>query len=514
MRYCALLAAVAIACGGSDPSVVTDVAEQSSAVERGAENRYIVVFARGVADPESAANGLLRAHGGSLGFVYRHALSGFSAELPPAAVEALARNPVVSYVERDQVMEAFAQTVPTGVRRMYADTVRARDGKRLIDGNDERVDVDVAVIDTGIDLDHPDLNVVGRTDCSGGSPFKASCSDGVGDDGNGHGTHVAGTVAALDNGIGVVGVAPGARLVAVKVLGDNGSGWNSGIIAGVDWVTKNAGTIDVANMSLGGGNSTALCDAIARSVGKGVVYAVAAGNSDANAASYSPANCPDVITVSALADFDGAPGGTAAPTCRSDQDDTLADFSNWGSTVEIAAPGACILSTWSGGGYATISGTSMASPHVAGAAALLKASGVTSAAAVREALLSNGNLAWTDDSGDGFKERLLDVSNTLVFAPRVVGGSSTPTPGDTPPPSGFSLSASPYKVKGAQHASLTWTGATSANVDVRRDGRNLYATANDGKHEDSIGSKGGGSYVYVVCEAGTNTCSNAATVTF
>jgi subtilisin family serine protease len=176
--------------------------------------------------------------------------------------------------------------------------------------------------------------------------------------------------------------------------------------------------------------------AIARSVDAGVVYAVAAGNDDKDASGFSPANHPDVITVSALADFDGLAGGGAAPTCRTDEDDTLANFSNWGSRIEIAAPGVCILSTWKGGTYNTISGTSMASPHVAGAAALL-ASGTNDPAnetdvfAIRDTLMRTGNLDWTDDSGDGIKEPLLDVRNALVYAPAMVstgGGGTTNSP--------------------------------------------------------------------------------------
>lgn len=220
--------------------------------------------------------------------------------------------------------------------------------------------------------------------------------------------------------IGVVGMAPGARLWAVKVLGDNGSGYTSWIIAGIDYVTANAASIEVANMSLGCECSSAAQDtAISNSIAKGVVYVVAAGNNDKNASTFSPANHPDVITVSALVDFDGVAGGLGSPTCRADQDDTLADFSNWGSTVEIAAPGVCVLSTWAGGGYNTISGTSMASPHAAGAAALLAArnnpNNKTDVLAIRSTLINEGNTNWTDDSGDGIKEPLLDVSDSNTF---------------------------------------------------------------------------------------------------
>jgi subtilisin family serine protease len=169
----------------------------------------------------------------------------------------------------------------------------------------------------------------------------------------------------------VVGVAPGARLWAVKVLNDSGSGYISEIVAGIDWVTARASTIEVANMSLGCQcSSQALNDALTRSTNAGVVYVVAAGNSARDAATFSPANHPQVITVSAVADFNGTAGGGAGATCRADVDDTFADFSNFGSAVDLAAPGVCITSTWTGGGYATISGTSMATPHGSGAAAL------------------------------------------------------------------------------------------------------------------------------------------------
>jgi subtilisin family serine protease len=213
---------------------------------------------------------------------------------------------------------------------------------------------------------------------------------------------VAGTVAALDNGNGVVGVAPGARLYAVKVLNSQGSGYTSWIVAGIDWVTARASTIEVANMSLGGtGYSAAEYNAIQGAVNAGVAFAVAAGNSDADASGFSPGGFDNVLSVSALADFDGAPGGNGSSTCRSDVDDTLADFSNWGSPVDIAAPGVCILSTYplEKGSYGTISGTSMASPHVAGALALLASSSnpanATDVAALYATIRTTGNYSWT-----------------------------------------------------------------------------------------------------------------------
>jgi subtilisin family serine protease len=312
------------------------------------------------------------------------------------------------------------QTVPTGISRSGA----GANPNIAINGiDDRRPNVDVAIIDTGIDLTHPDLHVAGGVDCQG-----AVCVAGGNDD-NFHGTHVAGIVGALDNGIGVVGIAPGARLWAVKVLDGTGTGPLSAIIRGVDWVAAHAGTISVANMSFGfTGTSQVLFDAVQAAVNQGVAFAVAAGNSHVNANTVSPASFSNVLTVSALADFDGLPGGLSTSGCTADTDDTLASFSNFGA-VDIAAPGVCILSTiptrLGTGGYGTLSGTSMASPYVAGALALLASSArATTAAGVSamyQKVTAAGNFNWTDTSGDGVKEPLLDVSNPAIF-------SATPAP--------------------------------------------------------------------------------------
>jgi len=371
---------------------------------------------------------------------YRHVLNGIAAVVPAGRLNALMRDSRVAYVEVDMQVTLQAQTVPTGLPRAFVTSNSNMD----IDGADDfRVDVDVAVLDTGIDLQHPDLNVLGGVDCTLRSGRTYYCGAGNGgDDDHYHGTHVAGTIGALDNGIGVVGVAPGARLWAVKVLNSQGSGATSGIIGGIDWVVSR-GNIEVINMSLGGqGISTAYRTAIDNAVANGVVVVVAAGNSDLDANGYSPAYVPSAITVSALADFNGLAGGGAASTCRADVDDTLADFSNWGSAVDIAAPGVCILSTYplEQGEYGTISGTSMAAPHVAGAVAILASrnnpNNATDVNNIRNSIVNSGNLNWTDDSGDGIQERLLDLSNSSLFNPVYVatggGGEPTPTPSPTP----------------------------------------------------------------------------------
>jgi subtilisin family serine protease len=247
------------------------------------------------------------------------------------------------------------------------------------------------------------LNVVGNISFVSGAKN--------GNDDNGHGTHCSGIAAARNNTAGVVGVAPGARLWAVKVLDRNGSGTMSNVIKGVDYVTANAAAIEVANMSLGGGNSDALNLAISNSVAKGVVYAVAAGNSAADAANSSPANSPVVLCVSAIVDTDGKPGHLGIATGYG-ADDTFATFSNFGAVVDIAAPGVNVYSTYKGGAYATMSGTSMASPHVTGAVALYLATLVgqtvpkhakpTTASGVEAVRTAIINAATPQGSADGF----------------------------------------------------------------------------------------------------------------
>jgi hypothetical protein len=283
------------------------------------------------------------------------------------------------------------------------------------------VDADVAVIDSGVDAE-PDLNVVARTNCSKGG----ACIDGSGYDSTGHATHVAGTIGALDNSFGVVGMAPGVRIWSVKTH-QNGSS-ESKVIAGIDWVTAHANRIEVASMSIGGplAESAAMRGAFERMVEAGVVTVVAAGNSAVDANGFSPAKDPDVITVSALADYDGLAGGAASPTCNSyGSDDTSASFTNFGSTIEVAAPGVCILSTVPGG-YEYKSGTSMATPHVSGAAAILASMSNPNSKAdvekIREQIIAAGNSNWTDNSGDGIKEPLLDVGSASTF-----GGLKAPT---------------------------------------------------------------------------------------
>ena len=406
-----------------------------------AREGYIVVLKDGTGDPNAVAAEHRRSQGAQVEYVYEHALRGYSAQMTPQQKAGISRDPRVAYVEHDAAQTATAQTLPTGVDRIDGELSPTA----KINGVDERVGVDVAIIDTGIDLDHPDLNVVAATKCSGASPTRSKCTDGQGDDDNGHGSHVAGIVGAKDNTVGVVGVAPGARLYGVKVLDYRGNGYTSWILAGVDWVTARASTIDVANMSLGGvGYSSAYRTAVANSVAKGVVYMVAAGNENKDvygadgtfgtADDTVPAAFPEVSTISALADTDGRPGGlnnvsTAFSNCTETKDDSRACFSNYsrsvtnnpvsstGAKIDMMLPGYLTYSTYKNGGYATMSGTSQASPHAAGLAALYVAKNgrATSAAGVysiRQALINSGygqtsaNGLTTFDDPDANKEVL------------------------------------------------------------------------------------------------------------
>lgn len=366
-------------------------------------DQYIVVLK----DKTDNVDNFVKEHGLFTEHVYEKVLKGFSAKISSQVLEKIKADPRVEFVSEDRLvfaserpvdpLVALAQATPTGITRVGA-----------VGLTNKGTNIGVAVIDTGINLTHPDLasNIVANKSCIKG---KRNANDD-----NGHGTHVAGTIAAIDNESGVVGVAPESKLIAVKVLNSQGSGTWSQIICGIDWVTANATAynIKVANMSLGGGgssdnncgnsNNDALHRAICNSRNAGITYVVAAGNSGANASTSVPAAYDDaVITVSALADSDGALWGLGSSTSYG-PDDTFATFSNYGSVVDIGAPGVSIYSTYKNGGYAALSGTSMASPHVAGAAALyLKTHPGSSWTTVRNALITSGealNNGHTDPS--------------------------------------------------------------------------------------------------------------------
>lgn len=458
------------------------------------EKVNLIVVLNANANANASARAATDATGGRVGHIYSNALKGFSISVPSQAADRLANLPNVSFVEVDAEVQLAAQDNPTGIERVFADTNPAID----IDGSDDfRVDVDVAVIDTGIDLQHPDLNAVAGINCASST----GCS-GDGDDDHFHGTHVAGSIGALDNDIGVVGVAPGARVHAVKVLSSSGSGFTSWVVAGIDWVAANADTIEVANMSLGGsGYSQAQYDAIQGAVDAGVAFAVAAGNSAAPASGYTPAAFDNVLTVSALADFDGNPGGTGSATCRSDQDDTLAGFSNYGDAVDITAPGVCIRSTYpiEQGSYATISGTSMASPHAAGGLALLASANNPSNAsdvfALYNQLINDGNLNWTDDSGDGIKERLMDVS---TYVPTLIEGSDGGGGGPVNPDPTYTTSS--------RRSGKIWTATVTLSGEPGESAKGTWSTGASGECTVATGASS--------CSFSTTNANKARTVTW
>lgn len=378
-----------------------------------ATNRYIVQVAQ-VTDASQLAQNVAVQVNGTLGHVYTTALNGFSIRLPSGlSARDILNLPGVLRVEPDLRIRAVGQTLPTGIDRIDRD----KHGTMRIDGIDDRLDVDIAIIDTGIDVDHPDLRVVGGRHFYTTTSGQASQDDTYDDD-NGHGTHCAGIAAAIDNSIGVVGVAPGARLWAVKVLDAQGYGYLSDLIAAIDWVTARADTIEVVNMSLSAtGRNDLFRAAIRNSVAAGVVHVVAAGNNGTdiygNDRTFNtnddiiPAAYPEAATISALADSDGQPGGRGGST-NYGSDDSFAGFSNYsagvvagnpvkspGAGIDLLMPGVSIYSCWRNGGYRSISGTSMASPHAAGLAALYiaehgRASNAAGVYSIRQSLIDAG----------------------------------------------------------------------------------------------------------------------------
>ena len=371
----------------------------------GAPDRYIVKFRDDVTDPRALAASLVRDGGGQLHFTYTTAVRGFAATLPPQAIAALERNPRIELIEPDAIMTASATQTPAtwGLDRI--------DQRDLPLGGSftyytTGAGVYAYILDTGILTGHSEFT--GRL--AGG--FTA-ISDGLGaSDCNGHGTHVAGTVGGT-----VYGVAKGVTLVPVRVLNCSGSGTTSGVIAGVDWVAINRILPAVANMSLGGGASATLDAAVANAVSLGVTFVVAAGNSNVSACTASPAREPSAITVGATTNTDAR-----------------ASYSNYGSCVDLFAPGSAITSAWYTSSTATntISGTSMASPHVAGAAALyLQGAPAASPATVTSAIVNTSTANKVTNAGTGSPNRLLYTSDF---------GSGSPT--NQPPTAAFTYSCS------------------------------------------------------------------------
>jgi serine protease len=382
-------------------------AQEVQTTERAIPGRYIVVLDDeevGTASVPTLASDLARQFGARIVHVYQNTIRGFAGAMSATSAAALARHPRVRYVEQDSVrfIVAAQSNATWGLDRIDQ---RDRPLNRIYNYGTEAAAVHVYVIDTGIRASHTEFG--GRVSSSG---FTAINDGNQTNDCNGHGTHVAGTIGGT-----TYGVAKSVSLHAVRVLGCNGSGTTSGVIQGIEWVTTNHIRPAVANMSLGGGASTALDNAVRKSVEAGVTYAVAAGNSNANACFSSPARVSQALTV----------GSSTSADARS-------SFSNFGTCVDLFAPGSSITSAWhtSNSAINTISGTSMASPHVAGVAALYLATDPSATPdKVHTAVISAASVNKLTSIGTGSPNRLLYS---------IFGG----TPVDSPPIASFTVSCS------------------------------------------------------------------------
>ena len=371
-------------------------------------------------DPVEFYNSELKDTGTELLYVYYNVVKGLAIKIPNEKVlEQLKNNPLVAYMGNDRKISAFIDTPigPIGNQIIPSNVDRVEDGESVNTINPNFVDADIAILDTGIDLDHADLNVFHERSFIPGT-INA-------DDDHGHGTHLAGVAAAKDNSFGIVGIAPGARLWAIKVLESSGMGEISTLIKGLDYINQHQNQVDVAVLSLGCEcESGALDIAINNSIRAGITIVVAAGNEGKDAGTFTPANNPEVITVSAIADTDGKCGGNGPPTPYG-ADDMLASFSNYGNVIDISAPGVDIYSTFKSNSYTKLTGTSMAAPHVAGAAALyislhpeaspndVKNYLLTSGTNLLDLCNGNGHGYFTGDK-DNFHEPLLYIDTNKI----------------------------------------------------------------------------------------------------
>ncbi|MFI8189058.1 S8 family peptidase [Streptomyces sp. NPDC085946] len=390
-RFAALTSAAAAALVGGLTALPAQAAPAEGTVlaagsPTAVKDSYIVTLKKSAGLKASSAAGkdLVEEYGGTVRKTFGTALNGYTATLSATEAKRLAADPAVASVEQNQRVRLAAtqSSAPWGLDRIDQTSLPLSGTYTYPDTAGSGVTV--YVIDTGVRITHQQIS--GRASYG----YDAVDGDTTASDGNGHGTHVATTVAGT-----TYGVAKKAKIVAVRVLDNNGSGTTAGVIAGIDWVTKNHSGPSVANLSLGGGASTALDTAVRTSIASGVTYAVAAGNSNANASSYSPARVTEAITV----------GATTSTDAR-------ASYSNYGSVLDIFAPGSSITAGWHTGDTATstISGTSMATPHVAGAAAVYLAGHTSSTPAqVASALVAGATTGKVTGPGTGSPNRLLKI---------------------------------------------------------------------------------------------------------
>jgi subtilisin family serine protease len=505
-----------------------------------AQPEAFIITLRADAQPESVA----LEHAVQARYVYRAVLNGFAASLPEQALDGLLRDPRVLRIEPDAPVN-IVETQSSATWGIDRIDQRALPLSGTYAYNYTGQGVTVYVVDTGVRYSHQEFG--------GRASFGFDAFGGNGADCHGHGTHVAGTAAGA-----TYGVAKSADIVSVRVLSCTGSGSTSGVIAGLDWIAANGARPGVANLSLGGGASLSLDDAIRRLHEAGVPAAVAAGNSNADACAASPARAPEAITTGA-----------------SDRFDVRASFSNWGNCVDLFAPGVSITAAGIGSDTEAriMSGTSMASPHTAGAAALyLEQFPGSSAQQVRDGLFaaaskgvvtganstnnhllytlgytdppptptvaafsvscnllvcsfqdgSTGNVTgWSWDFGDGQSSTERNPSHSYAangsWLVRLtvsddLGQSSSAQ--KTVQVSTISLTAAGARVKGKHEVTLNWAGAQGSNVHVYRDNVRIATPLNTGSYRDATGGKGGATYTYRVCETAGGVCSTDVTVVF
>lgn len=475
----AVLALAFMACAPETPTSSNADLAPALATQSADElaDRYIVVFRPGTANADRLTTDMAR--GGTVHFRYRTALQGFAATLPGAALEGIRRNPNVAFVESDAVMTMSAITQSNATWGLDRIDQRGLPLSSTYTYDASGAGVHAYIIDTGILSSHVDFG--GRV----GSGFTA-ITDGRGTtDCNGHGTHVSGTVGGT-----TWGVAKSVQLVPVRVLNCRGSGTTSGVIAGIDWVAANAIKPAVANMSLGGGASTALDNALLAAVNAGITFVVAAGNENADACNSSPARAPSAITV----------GSTTSTDARS-------SFSNFGTCLDLFAPGSGITSAWSTGNTATntISGTSMASPHVAGAAAVyLSANQSATPNQVTTALVNGATTGVVGGAGNG-------SPNLLLFSGVVTGGGGGDTPPPPPPPADVVVHVADISAA-TQTKGKNWSAVVTIAV-VDADGAPVSGATVTGSWNPggtvSCSTSGSGS-----CDASSPNYRNDASATF